>query len=182
MYTIVQAPNEILRTSAKPVVLFDSKLQKTIQDMTQTMLSQDDPEGVGLAANQVDLPWQIFVARFGTKKTDKVRAFINPEILSASKDLQPKSDDDKSPLEGCLSKPGYYGIVKRAIWINLKFQDEAGASHEEKFEGFPATVIQHEMDHLSGIIFIQRILEQKGRLYKITKNGKNKDIWDEVDI
>ncbi len=181
MYTIVQAPNEILRTSATDVYFFDDKLKKIVSEMIETMLAQKDPEGVGLAANQVNLPWKIFVARFGTKKTDEVRVFINPQILSHSEELQPNKTTKKSPLEGCLSKPDYYGVVKRWTNLKLKYQTETGETKEETFEGFAATVIQHEMDHLDGKLFIERILEQQGKLYKITKN-KSEEEWDEVEI
>lgn len=181
MLSIVQAPNEILRKKAKKVTTFDEKLKTTIDEMVETMLAQKEPEGVGLAANQVGLPLNLFVARFGTKKTDFVRIFINAEILSHSEEMQPEKTNKKSPLEGCLSKPDYYGVVKRWQKIKIKFQNENGEAKTEEFEGFPATVIQHEIDHLEGKIFIERILEQKGKLYKITK-GKSKENWEEVEL
>lgn len=188
MYTIVQSPNPILRTPAQNVAFSGPKLQKIIDEMIETMVAQNDPEGVGLAANQVDLPWKIFVARFSTKKNESIRVFVNPEIVEQSTEMQSDSNDKKSPLEGCLSRPNYYGPVKRWKWVKLRFQQFNPSNDrlelkEETFKDFAATVIQHEMDHLSGKLFIERILEQKGKLYVITgkdKNGKEK--WEEVEL
>lgn len=187
MYQIVQAPNAILRTPAKPVDFSGSKLKALVDEMIATMLREKDPEGVGLAANQVNLPWKIFIARSSTKKSDPVKVFINPEIVNHSEKLIPDTSDKKHPLEGCLSKPNYYGTVKRWQWITLKFlifnsQFTKSEEKTEKFEGFPSTVIQHEIDHLNGKIFIERILEQKGKLFKILKSKSGEDEWGEVDI
>lgn len=185
MYQIVLAPNAILRTPAKPVDFSGSKLKALVDELIATMLREKDPEGVGLAANQVNLPWKIFIARSSTKKSDPVKVFINPEIVNHSEKLIPDTSDKKHPLEGCLSKPNYYGTVKRWQWVKLRFQEISNSSlvtREEKFEGFPSTVIQHEMDHLNGKIFIERILEQKGKLFKILKSKSGEDEWEEVDI
>ncbi len=179
---VVLAPAEILRQDAQPVTFSGPKLAKIITEMRACLLSQTDPEGVGLAANQVGLPYKLFLARFTTKKGKLIRVFINPEIADHSKELQ-KIDEEKTPLEGCLSLPRYYGIVKRWQWLVLRFQDENLQTKEEKFENFPAVVIQHEMDHLSGRIFVERILEQKGNLYRVTgKDKKGKETWEKVEI
>ena len=178
MYSVVQAPNEILRSATQPVN-FD--VSKIVAEMKKTLVSQKDPEGVGLAANQVGLPYRIFLARFDTKKNSPIFTFINPEILEKSPDLQ--KEDKKAPLEGCLSLPKYYGVVKRNAWVKLQYLDENLKSKTEDFRGFPATVIQHEMDHLSGKIFVERILEQAGMLYRITgKDAKGKEKWEEVEL
>jgi len=216
MYQIVQAPDSILRTPVKPVKLPTAKLKKILEEMRATLLAQVDPEGVGLAANQVGLPYQLFLARFDTKdlpagrqENNPVHVFINPEIIAHSEELQPenKDEEEKAPLEGCLSLPKYYGIVKRWKWVKVRYQtlrhsgepkatpeslndSDAGlGQHDslvektEKVNDFPATVIQHEMDHLHGRIFVERILEQNGQLYKSTgKNKRGKDVWEEVEI
>lgn len=182
---IVMAPNAILRTPAKPVSLPAAKLKQIIADMTKTLVAQVDPEGVGLAANQVGLPHKLFLARFDTKKNSPVHVFLNPELISHSEELQPedKEAEEQAPLEGCLSLPKYYGVVKRWKWVEIKYQNEKLEMKNEKFEGFPATVIQHEMDHLNGKIFVERIIEQGSKLYKSTgKNKKGKDIWEEVEL
>lgn len=177
MYQIVQAPNEILRTPTKLVNPAMAGIQKIVFEMKQILLSQKDPEGVGLAANQIDLPYSLFITR--------EEVFINPEIVDHSKELQP--EDKKSPLEGCLSLPNYYGIVKRWKWIEIKYFELSRTYNLEprtsRFEGFPAIVIQHEMDHLNGKIFVERILEQNGKLYKNTgEDKKGKDVWEEIEI
>lgn len=185
---IVQAPAEILRTPTKPVALPMEKLFKIIEEMKQVLLTQKDPEGVGLAANQVGLPYSLFLGRFTTKKNETIRVFINPEVIEHSQELHPSDDDKKSPLEGCLSRPNYYGTVKRWKWIKLKYYatPEAVVSSqwtEDRFEDFAATVIQHEMDHLNGKLFVERILEQKGKLYRIVgKDAKGKEKWEEVEF
>ncbi len=182
MYSVVQAPNPILRSVTSAVNLSPVKLTKIITEMKKTLIAQKDPEGVGLAANQVGLPYSLFLARFETKTNSPIHVFVNPEITSHSEELQPK-EQEKSPLEGCLSLPNYYGVVKRYRWVELKYQDENLATRTEKFTGFPATVIQHEMDHLQGKIFVERLLEQQGQLFKSTgKNKRGKDIWEEVEI
>ncbi|MDO8515493.1 MAG: peptide deformylase [bacterium] len=182
MYQIVQSPNEILRTATKPVTFFDEKLQKIIEEMRVTLLVQKHPEGVGLAANQVDLPYCLFLARFTTSRKEPIRVFINPEIIEHSADFQ--IETKKSPLEGCLSLPKYYGLVKRYEWIKLKYQSIENFKFQiENFSGFPAVVIQHEMDHLNGKIFVEKIIEQKGKMYKITgKDSEGKEEWEEVEL
>lgn len=188
MYSIVQSPSEILRTPAQDVTFSGPKLQKIVEEMISTMVVQHDPQGVGLAANQVGLPWKIFVARLPAgRQGEPVQVFINPEIVKHSEEFQTDSKDKKDPLEGCLSKPNYYGHVKRWKWITLKYQ-EPTSNHElltksSNFDDFAATVVQHEMDHLEGKLFIERILEQKGKLYVISgKDKKGKELWEEVDI
>lgn len=182
MYPIVQSPSDVLRTATKPVDFGVDKLHKIIEEMKTTMLACKDPEGIGLAANQVNLPYNLFVARFGTKKSDPVLTFVNPEIIGHSDELQ-DIESKKAQLEGCLSVPKYYGTVKRFQWVQLKYQNEKLEMKNEKFENFPAIVIQHEMDHLTGHIFVERILEQKGRLYKITgKDKKGKEMWEEIKL
>jgi peptide deformylase len=186
MTAIVLAPNQILRSPATAVNLPSSKLSSIIDTMRQTLISQTNPQGVGLAANQMGLPYKIFLARWTTKKDEPVHVFINPEILGHSDELQ--GDGKKDPLEGCLSLPKYYGHVKRYKWVKLKYQilttNYQLQTTDSIFDGFPAVVIQHEMDHLNGKIFVERILEQKGILYRITgkKNQDGKEIWERVEI
>jgi peptide deformylase len=189
MYALTLAPDEILRTKTTPVALARSKLQKIVSEMKLTLVAQNDPEGVGLAANQVGLPYRLFLARFGSAKDlpagrqgEPIRVFVNPEILDHSEEVQPENTE-KAQMEGCLSVPKYYGVVKRWKWVKLRYQDEKGADKEETFRDFPATVIQHEMDHLDGKIFVERILEQRGKMFKIIgKTKAGKDDWEEVEL
>lgn len=178
MYQIVQAPSEILRSATKPISI---DVTKIVEEMKKTLIAQKDPEGVGLAANQVGLPYKLFLARFSARKTEPIRVFINPKIVSHSEDFQVEKRN--SSLEGCLSVPKLYGLVKRWKSVTLQYKTETGEDKTETFEGFPAVVIQHEMDHLNGKIFVERILEQNGRLYKMTgKNSEGKDEWEEITL
>lgn len=180
MYKIILSPHEILRTPTIPVPANLPNLEQIIREMRATLLAQKDPEGVGLAANQVGLPYRLFLARFDVK-SPKIHIFINPQILNHSQTFQEYQKN--APLEGCLSVPKLYGLVKRYSWVELQYQDEKGVICNKRFEGFPAVVIQHEIDHLDGKIFTERILEQRGKLYKIVgKDKKGKETWEELEL
>jgi peptide deformylase len=109
------------------------------------------------------------------------KAFINPEIIWRSKELTEGVPKQGNKLEGCLSVPGYYGLVRRAQKIKLRWQMANGKWQMAKFSGFLATVIQHEMDHLNGILFIDCVLEQGNQLYQLEKEG-GKEILRGVEI
>ena len=175
MLKIVQVPNEILTTPVKPIVEFDEKLQETIKNMEKVLNDQIDPQGVGLAATQVGLSQAIFIIKPSAKS--KPATFINPKIIklvnSLTRNKKTNKHTKKKPtkLEGCLSIPRVWGPIKRANKILLEYQLLNGKKKTEWFSGFNATIIQHEVDHLNGILFTQRSLEQKGRLYE-EKEGK----------
>jgi peptide deformylase len=184
---IVTAPNEVLSSPAQPISRVDSCVAKVIKQMKDTLLSTTDPKGVGLAAPQIGKSLQIFLA----KPTDKskISVFINPKIVEKSPSQsfvsRPKksgSEDDSKKLEGCLSLPNIWGPVLRADTLTLTFLDELGKEHQQKFKGFMSTIIQHEMDHLVGILFPKRVLEQQGTLYKSHKNKKGEDEFEEIEI
>ena len=106
------------------------------------------------------------------------KVVINPKILKVeNKKKQAKKKKEKNLLEGCLSLPHYYGPIKRPNFIKIKYQNELGKEITEEFKGFIAQIIQHEIDHLNGIIFIDRVLEQKSPLYKFS--GED---WEEVEL
>lgn len=172
---IVEIPNEILRQKSKPVGKVDKKVKKLISDMQETLEAQKNPEGVGLAASQVGKALRLFVVSYKGEK----RAVINPEVLEKAKPKTKtaKSEAKEMPLEGCLSLPQYYGPVKRAQRIKIKYLNEKGQEVTEEFKGFMAQIVAHELDHLEGKIFIDRVLEQKVPLYKYTKGD-----WEEVEI
>jgi len=175
MLKIVTVPDKVLFSPTRQVNLIDKKIKQLVIDMEKTLISQKDPKGVGLAANQVGVNLSIFIIKPSEKA--KVKVFINPRIISRTvldKDSPYKKQGGKHrpiKLEGCLSIPKIWGSVKRAKKVYLEYQDLNGSVRKEWFQGFEATIIQHEMDHLQGIVFTQRSLEQKKPLYK-EENGE----------
>jgi peptide deformylase len=181
MKSIVKIPSQVLTNPAKTVTFFDKKLAKLVGDMTETLVKTKNPKGVGLAAPQIGEPWRIFLAKPAEKS--EVQVFINPEIIKINPDktvIENEKKDDR--LEGCLSIPAVWGKVIRSGSLTLKYQDLKGTVHEAQYSGFIATIIQHEMDHLQGVLFTQRVLEQKGKIYQSTRDKKGKEILEEIVI
>jgi peptide deformylase len=178
MKPIVLIPQPVLTSASKPVTAFDKKLAHIISDMKTTLRHATNPKGVGLAAPQIGVGLQLFITRPAPK--DDIRVFINPTILS--REPSAPNADKSNQLEGCLSIPGVWGTVNRSPKLTLSFQDETGEKHEEEISGFLATIVQHEMDHLQGVLFTQRVLEQKNKFYQTTQDDKGKEILEEVVI
>ncbi|PGD37365.1 peptide deformylase [Bacillus wiedmannii] len=141
---IVKHPNEVLETPCERVINFDKKLVKLLKDMHETMLIAD---GVGLAAPQVGVSLQVAVVDIGDD-TGKIE-LINPLILE-------KRGEQVGP-EGCLSFPGLYGEVERADYIKVRAQNRRGKVFLLEAEGFLARAIQHEIDHLHGVLFTSKV-------------------------
>ena len=159
---LVLLPDPILKTISKPVEKVDSRLLKFADDMLETMY---DAPGIGLAAVQVGEPLRMLVIDLSKEDQEKApQVFINPEILSAS-------DDRSIYEEGCLSIPDYYAEVERPAAVRVKFVGRDGKSHEIEAEGLLATCLQHEIDHLNGVLFIDHISKLK-RDMVIKKFGK----------
>ena len=135
---------------------------------------EKEPIGVGLSAVQVGKPTRLFMALSPSEK--KYRFFINPKIVKEATKLTTGVPESKNKFEGCLSVPEVYGIVKRPQWVKMTYQTLKGDTKTEKFAGFLATVIQHEYDHLEGILFTDRILEQKGKIYKLGEGPNKKEL------
>ncbi len=163
---ILTFPNPILRTKSESVSEFDSALKNLTEDMLETMY---DAPGVGLAANQVGVTRRILVidTDYDVQGDDESnrklvkqnpRIFINPEIIEKTGSVLFK--------EGCLSVPGTYEEVKRFAKAKLKYQDIKGATHELAADGLLAVAIQHEIDHLEGRLFIDRLSEIKKSMIK----------------
>lgn len=180
MSTIITVPDSVLTTPAKPITLFDKRLTKLINDMKKALLAAKKPKGVGLAAPQIGEPYQVFLTKPTTDAT--LRAFVNPEIIKKSEEETDGVPERDNKLEGCLSIPRIWGRVKRAVSLTLRYQDEKGAAHEEAFHGFMATIVQHETDHLKGILFTQRVLEQHSKLYRVTVDSERKEVLEEIQI
>ncbi|OGK39138.1 peptide deformylase [Candidatus Roizmanbacteria bacterium RIFCSPHIGHO2_12_FULL_44_10] len=168
---IITVPDVVLNTPTKPVAVIDKKIKRIVRDMIHTLELQKDPEGVGLAANQVGLPYSLFIMK-PTKKAVAI-VCINPQIMEievgaepVEKPKQDPEEKEKEKLEGCLSIPNIWGRVNRTKRVKLRYSDLDGKTHEDWFRSFHAIIIQHEMDHLSGVVFTQRVLEQGNKMYK----------------
>jgi peptide deformylase len=180
MLEIVTAPNPALSSKAKPVAKVDKVVLNLVKGMEEALDAATDPIGVGLAAPQVGKNLAIFVIKPSPKA--KLQAFINPKITRIEQPAGGKARGKTKKLEGCLSLVNIWGEVERAKTIWLQYLDEAGKPRHKKFSGFIATIIQHEVDHLNGILFSKRVLEQKGTLYESKKDEKGEDIFEELTI
>jgi peptide deformylase len=154
---IVLYPDKALRTICSPVEAFDSELSRQVSDMVETMYYHKGT--VGLAAPQVNILKCIVVIDITAKTTqDKLLVLINPEILSTSK--------NKYVREGCLSVPEYLADIKRAKKTTIKAQNINGEWFEYTTSELEAVAIQHEVDHLEGIVFLDRIDSVKTGLFR----------------
>lgn len=153
---VITYPDPVLRSPAEPILNIDGKLQALIDDMADTMYSAP---GIGLASNQVGEPFQVFI--FDVSPKDQPRnlvVVINPEII--------ERDGSVITEEGCLSVVDYSAEVKRAKSVTVKGLDREGNPITIKEEGLPAVVLQHEIDHLNGKLFIDHLSRLKRELYK----------------
>lgn len=162
---ILTAPDPRLKTISKPVAAVDDELRALMDDMLETMY---DAPGIGLAAIQIGVPKRVIVMDLAGK--DEPRApqyFVNPEILW-------KSDEMGSYEEGCLSVPEMYEDVQRPARIRARWLDYHGNPVEVEADGMLATCLQHEMDHLEGVLFIDHLSKLKRDiiLRKMTKAKK----------
>ncbi|TWT56634.1 peptide deformylase [Allorhodopirellula solitaria] len=151
--SIVHYPHPTLQHRSRPIVRVDAKLREMAAEMIELMYEN---EGVGLAANQVDLPIRMFVANeSGERGEGEEWVVINPVID------RPKGNE--SGQEGCLSVPGIYSQVKRPKTVRLQGYDLKGNEINVQLDGFLARVVQHEVDHLDGVMFFDRIGEESRR-------------------
>ncbi len=178
---ILEAPDPRLKTVSKPVDTFDEQLKVLVDDMFETMYAAN---GIGLAAIQVGVPLRLLVIDLQPEDPDaepepcdhdghhhhhqptkrEPRVFVNPEILDPSAET-------KSYQEGCLSVPDIYADVDRPATCRVRWQDLDGNVHEEAMDGLMAVCIQHEMDHLNGVLFIDHLsrLKRSMALKKLQK-------------
>jgi peptide deformylase len=156
---ILEAPDPRLRTKSTPVETVTADLRKLIDDMFETMY---DAPGIGLAAIQIGVPKRVLVIdlqeREGETDSDEPvrdpKVFINPEIYDPSEETSVYN-------EGCLSVPDQYAEVERPATVHARWLDENGVAHDEQIDGLLATCLQHEMDHLEGILFIDHLSRLK---------------------
>ena len=146
----------ILRQKAKKVSRPDESLRRLVDDMFHTMYNGDS-RGIGLAAPQVGVSLRLIVVDMQDDETEPI-ALVNPEIVKASSDMVVGT-------EGCLSVPGLRGDVNRHEWVTVKGRNEFGHERRFKAEGWFARCLQHEIDHLNGILFIDHISRLKRGLF-----------------
>ncbi len=146
----------VLREVAKPITEINGQLQSLIEDMAETMYKA---KGLGLAANQIGETKRLFVLDLGQRENKpQLLVFINPEIIEAEGDLYEE--------EGCLSIPGYSTKIHRKAKILVRALDREGKEFERELEGLGARAIQHEIDHLNGILYIDYLSTLKKALFK----------------
>jgi peptide deformylase len=171
---IIEVPDPLLRTISTPVETVDDDVRALIADMFDTMY---DAPGIGLAAIQVGVPKRILVIDLqepreeGGEPVRDPRVFINPEIVE-------HSDQDVPYTEGCLSVPDQYAEVDRPDRIRARWLDTEGKQHDEQIDGLLATCLQHEMDHLEGVLFIDHLsrLKREMILKKLAKLRKERTL------
>ena len=174
---IYETPDPVLRQISMPVEKVDDELRALIADMFETMY---DAPGIGLAAVQVGVPKRLLVMDLQEPEDPEnpespvrkePRVFINPEILWASETTVPYT-------EGCLSVPDQYAEVLRPDRIRTRWLDEQGEAHEQELDGLLAVCLQHEMDHLEGILFIDHLskLKRDMVLKKLAKARKERSL------
>ena len=179
MAHIITVPSPLLRQPAKSVAQLDARIQKVLIDMEKALKNAIDPQGVGLAAPQIGQLLRIFMIR--PVADGPITTFINPQIVKYSqRQINPLTK--KGIYEGCLSLPHHYAPIKRSSSITIKYQKLEPRTYnlipaQETYSGFAAHVIQHEIDHLNGILFIDRVLEQNAKLYRVEG-----DQWVEVSL
>jgi len=163
---VLKVPNPFLKKKARPVDKIDDEILKILDDMAETMYYSN---GIGLAATQVGIDKRLVVIDFSTeKKKMELLKLINPEILSV--------DGELIMEEGCLSVPEIRDEVKRPRWVRFKYLDTEGNIREVEDQGLLARVIQHEIDHLDGIVFLDRLSPLKKALYyrRLKKEAKRR--------
>ena len=157
-----------LHRKSEPVQKVNERAQALIQDLKDTLMNC--PDGAGLAAPQINVHERVTIVHLGLRNEDdpptaRPTALINPEIVEAR--------DERRDFDGCLSFPSLYGTTRRPHYLKVKALDETGQRVERVFEDFDAILVHHEIDHLDGILFIDRI-EQLEDLYVIRQGADGK--------
>ena len=156
---VITYPDKILREVSKPVENFDKDLHELLDDMYETMIAY---EGIGLAAIQVAVPLNALLINLvdedGVQDKENLKEVINPKIL--------EKDGKTVYKEGCLSVPEFYEDNERASHIKVRYQNRHGEYIEEELEGLLAIAMQHEMDHLKGTLFIEKLSYLKRKKFE----------------
>lgn len=186
---IISLPNEKLRSPSQRVGIITDEVKKLIKDMREATIdwenSRDHEAAVGLAAIQIGELKRVFIVRNDFEDTSKQEftVFINPKIVKKFGEIQ-------EDYEGCLSVPNVYGKVPRYESVKVEALNEDGKQFRVTAHGFLARVLQHEVDHTKGVVFIDNIKEHEEAFYRLNKEGKldklnylkeiktNRDLWN----
>lgn len=171
---IIEVPHPTLRTVATPITAVTPQITQLLDELTATLQNARNPIGVGLAAPQIDEPWRVFATQLEHPTTGhlEVQLFLNPVIIDQSDRLTTGHNPRRPDLEGCLSIPLYYGPVERPEWVTLQWQEwqsddrSLSPARTQTFYDFTGRVIQHELDHLNGVLFTDHIRAQKQSLFR----------------
>ena len=169
MYELVEEASQVLR-EPPPIFDFDNPPEDPKEIASKMAETMDKFGGLGLSANQCGLPYRMFVMRTMREGDEEatIESYFNPELVRVSQETDMMK-------EGCLSFPDIYLMIRRSKTIELKYQDASGESHQIMLEGLGARCVQHEMDHLNGIIFLQRASRLKiERALKARKKERQK--------
>ncbi len=163
---ILLFPHPVLKKMARPVTDFDDEIRQLVADLIDTM--REGPGSVGVAAPQIGVSLRVCVvdvsnSKLGRENNHGLLVLVNPEIVAR--------DGAAVMREGCMSVPDYTGEVERSTAITLRFLDAEGVAQEVAASGFEAVALQHELDHLDGILFLDRIVSLKTGLFR-RKNYK----------
>lgn len=178
---IITLPHKDLRTPSKRVGLITDEIRQTIEDMKAATLdweaNRKHEVGVALAAVQIDVMQRIVIVRqnIDDKKNNEFKVFINPEITKLEGDIV-------EDYEGCLSIKDIYGLVPRHSKVRVKAKNEHGKEFTLKLEGFLARVMQHEIDHTKGTVFIDHIKDNHDAFFRLEDDGKLQELDYESDI
>jgi len=171
---IIKLPDRRLRLKSEPVKQIDTGIRKLVDDMFETMYKAP---GIGLAAIQVGVAKRVITMDLSKKENDHApQVFINPEILW-------QSEERAKFEEGCLSIPDYYEEVERPAEVRVKYLDLAGKKREIDAKGLLATCLQHEIDHINGVLFIDHLskLKRDRVIKKFTKAAKTSATKNDVE-
>jgi peptide deformylase len=168
IHEIIKLPDKRLRLKSEPVKRIDAAVRKLVDDMFETMYKAP---GIGLAAIQIAVPKRVVTMDLSKKEDDhKPHVFINPEVVWTS-------DNKVTREEGCLSIPDYYEEVERPAKVKVKYLDLDGKAQEIEAAGLLATCLQHEIDHINGVLFIDHLskLKRDRVTKKFTKAAKKEE-------
>lgn len=171
MTDFVALPDKRIRQTSEEVRGFDNSLQKVIDELIEVSLAQKDPAALGMAAPQIGIFKRVFVVRI----RNKFKPFVNPGIVKYGR-------EETALLEGCFSVKDIYGHVLRPSEVDIEAQDRYGKKVQLHLKGLPAKIFQHELDHLDGGLFIDKTLEQNGKLFKVEKDKNGQETLVETTV